>query len=1095
MRRLWSEGTMRGGSATWAHRRAIALVVALVTASSALLAVIPAQPASSLNGSDFEAGYIISDELFYDGSAMSSADIQSFLDSKIGSCQNGNCLNVAVVPVTSQPASYGSRTGDLICSAIAGGNLRVSELIFRTQAACGISAKAILVTLQKEQGLVTSRAPSATALERAMGMACPDTAPCDQAFAGLATQIMTGTHQLKYYKANAYLRQPGLNYIQYSPNASCGGTNVNILGYATAALYNYTPYQPDDAALANLGGTGDGCSSYGNRNFWWYYNSWFGSSIQVPCTVNPNAEITRYWSSQGGATGTLGAAVSPGIVPGPAGTTIGYFAGGDIYCTPRIGAVAVVGDVLTKYDSMGGAGSALGAPLSPRTAFSAGGVTGFLQEFQAGTMMSSTSTGTFPVLYGPMRDAWGARGGSGGSLGWPTGDPLTVSGGLRQQFQNGVIMVPTGQAAIILNGEIGRYWATGSNTTILGSPTSAATILAAGGVSGILQYFDRGMVLSSTTTGTFAVLNGSIRTAWGASGGAAGSLGWPIADQKATTGGVQQDFQGGTVYGSDSGVGSTMSGPIATYWGTGTNAALLGFPTGAASALTARKITGNLQYFERGMVLSSTSTGTHAVLNGQIRDAWGASGGSGGTFGWPTGDQQTSSGQLRQQFQGGLLTAGTSLTGAIATYWSTGSNASRLGTATSPATSYSAGGVTGTLQYFQWGMVLSSAETGTFAVLTGPIRNAWGAAGGSGGSVGWPTGDQQAVPGGSQQQFQRGIIMVPTGGAGGVLSGDIGTYWAAGSHSTQLGLPTSSAAPLSAGGVSGSVQYFQSGLVLSSSSTGTFAVLNGQFRNTWGASGGTGGTLGWPTADQTAMSGGMQQKFQRGAVIVPTGGAGLVLSGAIGQYWSTGSNSTRLGQPTSSPLPLSGNGVTGTYQVFQLGMVLSSSSTGTFAVLNGLIRKTWGALNGSAGTLGWPTGDQTAVSGGVSQQFQLGTITIEPDGTPITLTGALYTYWSTGSNATVLGAPTAPLVIWSAGNVSGSYQVFENGMVMSSVTTGTFAVLNGPIRSVWGGLGGSGGSLGWPTGDQHAVTGGTQQQFQHGYVMVPTSGAAYAVQN
>ena len=37
---------------------------------------------------------------------------------------------------------------------------------------------------------------------------------------------------------------------------------------ATAALYYYTPFTPNAAALANLGGTGDACLSYGNRNFW-----------------------------------------------------------------------------------------------------------------------------------------------------------------------------------------------------------------------------------------------------------------------------------------------------------------------------------------------------------------------------------------------------------------------------------------------------------------------------------------------------------------------------------------------------------------------------------------------------------------------------------------------------------------------------------------------------------------------------------------------------------------------------------------------------------------------------------------------------------
>ena len=37
------------------------------------------------------------------------------------------------------------------------------------------------------------------------------------------------------------------------------------------------PYRPNAAALANLYGTGDACSAYGNRNFWRYFNDWFGN--------------------------------------------------------------------------------------------------------------------------------------------------------------------------------------------------------------------------------------------------------------------------------------------------------------------------------------------------------------------------------------------------------------------------------------------------------------------------------------------------------------------------------------------------------------------------------------------------------------------------------------------------------------------------------------------------------------------------------------------------------------------------------------------------------------------------------------------------
>ncbi|WP_431246825.1 cell wall-binding repeat-containing protein [Leifsonia xyli] len=66
--------------------------------------------------------------------------------------------------------------------------------------------------------------------------------------------------------------------IRYNPNTACGSGNVTIRNQATAALYYYTPYQPNAAALANLYGTGDACSAYGNRNFWRLYTDWFGSS-------------------------------------------------------------------------------------------------------------------------------------------------------------------------------------------------------------------------------------------------------------------------------------------------------------------------------------------------------------------------------------------------------------------------------------------------------------------------------------------------------------------------------------------------------------------------------------------------------------------------------------------------------------------------------------------------------------------------------------------------------------------------------------------------------------------------------------------------
>ncbi len=225
----------------------------------------------------FNPENIISDALFYDSAAMTSGEIQAFLDAKIGTCRNGKCLNVLSAGISSRGEVKSQTTGNVICSAIQGGTMRVSELIYRVQVSCGISAKVILAILQKEQGLTTSTAPSDWNLSAAMGASCPDTAPCDPAFAGVGPQILKGTQQLKTYQAARFGKQPGRNYIGYSPTASCGGTYLNIQNYATAALYNYTPYQPNAAALAAGSGLGDACSAYGNRNFYRFYSDWFGS--------------------------------------------------------------------------------------------------------------------------------------------------------------------------------------------------------------------------------------------------------------------------------------------------------------------------------------------------------------------------------------------------------------------------------------------------------------------------------------------------------------------------------------------------------------------------------------------------------------------------------------------------------------------------------------------------------------------------------------------------------------------------------------------------------------------------------------------------
>lgn len=263
---------------------AAAVVGLIVAAAIPLTHLVSAWNAetrrASIDLAGFDPGFLIDDADFYDGNAMDADGIQEFLDDKVGDCANASCLNVLRVDLPPRDAIVSPDTGETVCEAYDGGQLTAAQIIDRVQRACGISAKVLLVTLQKEQSLVSgrlARAPSARALGAAMGARCPDDAACDPGQAGFAAQVAQGATDLKTYRASQFMRQPGTHYIAYSPDPACGGTDVEIRNHATAALYNYTPYQPNGAAIAARWDEGDACSTYGNRNFALYWKLWFGA--------------------------------------------------------------------------------------------------------------------------------------------------------------------------------------------------------------------------------------------------------------------------------------------------------------------------------------------------------------------------------------------------------------------------------------------------------------------------------------------------------------------------------------------------------------------------------------------------------------------------------------------------------------------------------------------------------------------------------------------------------------------------------------------------------------------------------------------------
>jgi hypothetical protein len=263
---------------------------------------------SAADTSKFNPGYIVSDEIFYNADALGPPQIQQFLNSKVTSCDTNG---TQIYSGSTTRASYGSSRGypppytclkdftqtttakpaDAYCSGYSVVSQSAADMIYGVAKSCGISPQTLIVLLQKEQGLVTDDWPWSIQYRSATGMGCPDTAACDSYYYGFFNQIYGAARQFKMYRAlpDSYSYVAGRNnFIQWNPQGSCGGSSVFIYNQATAGLYNYTPYRPNQAALNSGYGSGDSCSSYGNRNFWLYFNDWFGSSTGDSCLTSYN---------------------------------------------------------------------------------------------------------------------------------------------------------------------------------------------------------------------------------------------------------------------------------------------------------------------------------------------------------------------------------------------------------------------------------------------------------------------------------------------------------------------------------------------------------------------------------------------------------------------------------------------------------------------------------------------------------------------------------------------------------------------------------------------------------------------------------------
>ncbi|MBJ7451114.1 MAG: hypothetical protein JHC71_03395 [Blastococcus sp.] len=688
-------------------RPVLRVLAVLVVAGASLLSPVasstPAQQAQAADTRLFNPGNIISDTVFFDGRAMDAPAIQEFLRSKSpSSCayaatDGSPCLEDFRMTTT-------DRAADSLCAGYSrAANESAATIIAKVAVSCRVNPRVLLVLLQKEMGFVTSSNPTAKMYVRAAGYGCPDngTGKCDPSYEGLQNQLYRSAWQYQKYAATPknYSYRAGFNNtIQWDVPTSCGTSVVYIQNQATAGLYNYTPYRPNQAALNAGYGTGNDCSAYGNRNFWLYFTDWFGSTqstggaaiaaraaqpdaaaIGLPTSGVNCGLVDRgcfrahergaiYWSPDTGAHLMSGAIHSRWAQLGWEGSRLGYptmsqscylpgggcfqeFQDGAVYWSPATGAHPVLGAIRTTWNSTGWEAGPLGYP----TAAEACGLAakGCVQSFQNGHVYWSSASGAHLVMPGAIRDLWWAKGGENSSLGYPTGEVQCglPDSGCRQTFLTGAVYTSASKPILFASGAVAtKYAATGAHAGALGFPTSNTVCGLRDG--GCFQEFERGAVYSSPAGGARTVLNGVIRAAWAAQRWEQGPLGYPASDQKCGSTGCSQLFTGGAVYRTATGTHVVKGELYKAYAAANRERGPLGLPTGGAVCGLSRG--GCFQQFSKGSVYWTAGTGGQRVT-GKILQAWGAQGWERGSLGYPTGAPVASSKGITQRFQGGTL--------------------------------------------------------------------------------------------------------------------------------------------------------------------------------------------------------------------------------------------------------------------------------------------------------------------------------------------------------------------------------------------------------------------------------------------------------
>ncbi len=202
---------------------------------------------------EFNPHNIISDEELQDYQSLGKGEIRSFLENR----------NSALV--------------NLIVPDYEGKNRYASDIIYKASQDYKINPKYLLVKLQKEQSLITSKNPTERQLNWATGYgvcdSCDSTDPRLEKYKGFGKQVDNAAGIMRWYYDNAATQ----NWIKEAGETfEIDGQPVTPTNNATAFLYTYTPHLQ------------------GNQNFAKLWSTWFAASYPNGTLLKSHTNPTVY---------------------------------------------------------------------------------------------------------------------------------------------------------------------------------------------------------------------------------------------------------------------------------------------------------------------------------------------------------------------------------------------------------------------------------------------------------------------------------------------------------------------------------------------------------------------------------------------------------------------------------------------------------------------------------------------------------------------------------------------------------------------------------------------------------------------------------